>query len=157
MSKSTNFKNTVEWFSNPKIAISLGIMVVIAGVVVWFFWDKIRDAIAEAKANNKLKDEVSQYGSGTLTNAQISSLAIQLYNAFRPSLTNWGTDEAAVERVLGQLGNNADYANLRVAYAAVNKDPKTDMDSRIAYEGTESEKRKWRGILQAKGITIYTF
>ena len=40
MSKSTNFKNTVEWLSNPKIAISLAIMVVIAGLILWLLFLK---------------------------------------------------------------------------------------------------------------------
>lgn len=141
----------------PKNALTIAILVAVVVAVVWLTWDKIAAAIAEARAKEKLKNEVSGYGNKTLTDAQISSLAIQLYNAFKPSFWNWGTDEKVVERVLGQLGNNADYAALRVAYAAVNHDSGTDMDSRIAYEGNESEKARWRGILDAKGINIYTF
>ena len=141
----------------PKNALTIAILVAVVVAVVWLMWDKIAAAIAEAKAKEKLKQEASGYGATTLTDSQISSLAIQLYNAFKPSLWNWGTDEKVVERVLGQLGNNADYAALRVAYAAVNKDSNTDMDGRIAYEGNENEKARWRGILTAKGITIFTF
>lgn len=141
----------------PKNAIGIAIIVAVVVVVVWLLWDKIAKAIDEAKAKAKLKEEASQYGAKTLSDAQISSLAIQLYNAFKPSLWNWGTNEKAVERVLSQLGNNADYAALRVAYAAVNRDTSTDMDSRIDYEGNESEKAYWRSILDAKGINIYTF
>lgn len=141
----------------PKNALTIAILVAVVVAVVWLMWDKIAAAIAESKAKEKLKQEASGYGATTLTDSQISSLAIQLYNAFKPSLWNWGTDEKVVERVLGQLGNNADYAALRVAYAAVNKDSNTDMDGRIAYEGNENEKARWRGILTAKGITIFTF
>lgn len=141
----------------PKNAVTIAIIVAVAVAVVWLLWDKIANAIAEARANGKLKEEASQYGAKTLTDAQISSLAIQLYNAFKPSLWNWGTNEKVVERVLGHLGNNADYAALRVAYAAVNHDTSTDMDSRIDFEGTEKEKARWRAILDAKGINIYTF
>lgn len=142
----------------PKNAITIAILVAVVVGVVWLLWDKIKDSIADAKAKEKLKQESSQYGSTTLTNAQISTLAIQLYNAFKFNpLWNWGTNEKVVERVLGSLGNNADYAALRVAYAAVNKDSETDMDSRIDYEGTEKEKARWRSILNAKGIDIYAF
>lgn len=141
----------------PKNALTIAILVAVVVAVVWLMWDKIAAAIAEAKAKEKLKQEASQYGATTLTDSQISTLAIQLYNAFRPSLWNWGTNEKVVDRVLGQLGNNADYAALRVAYAAINKDPDTDMDSRIDYEGNEKEKARWRGILNAKGITIHKF
>lgn len=141
----------------PKNALTIAILVAVVVAVVWLMWDKIAASIAEAKAKEKLKQEASQYGATTLSDSQISSLAIQLYNAFKLSLWNWGTNEKVVDRVLGQLGNNADYAALRVAYAAVNQDTNTDMDSRIDYEGTEKEKTRWRGILNAKGITIYTF
>lgn len=141
----------------PKNALTIAILVAVVVAVVWLTWDKIAAAIAEARAKEKLKSEVSGYGQKTLTDAQISTLAIQLYNAFKPSIWNWGTNEKVVERVLGSLGNNADYAALRVAYAAVNKDSSTDMDSRIDYEGNESEKARWRAILNAKGITIYEF
>ena len=150
MSKSTNFKNTVEWFSNPKIAISLGIMVLIAGVVLWFFWDKIRDAIHAAKTQHKLQQDASQYGAATLTDTQIRSLAEQIYRAMK----GWGTNEAQVANVLSQLGNNADYAALCNAYYSL---AQGSLDSRISTEGTTSELKQWRAILQGKGITIYTF
>ena len=141
----------------PKNAIVVAILTAVVVAVVWLLWNKIAKALDAAKAEKKLKEEASQYGGKTLTDSQISSLAVQLYNAFKPSFWNWGTNEKVVERVLSRLGNNADYAALRVAYAAVNKDPKTDMDSRIDYEGKESEKAHWRSILDAKGIDIYTF
>lgn len=154
MSKTTNFKNTVEWLSQPKIAISLGIMVLIAAGLIWFFWDKIADAIGNAKAKNKLKAESSAYGTPTLTETQINSLASQIYNAMR----GWGTDEAAVTNVLSQLNTNADYAALRLAYLTYNKSLTYPMlDDRIASEGTDRELKQWRNILQAKGINIYTF
>ena len=141
----------------PKNALTVAILVAVVVAVVLLLWAKIAKAAAEAKAKQKLESEASGYGATTLTSSQISSLAIQLYNAFKPSLWNWETDEKVVVRVLNQLSNNADYAALRVAYAAVNKDTSTDMDSRIAYEGSDKEKAQWRGILDAKGINIYTF
>lgn len=141
----------------PKNTLAIAIIVAVVVAVVWLLWDKVKATIAEAKAKEKLKQEASQYGATTLTDAQISTLAIQLYNAFKPSLWNWGTDEKVVERVLSSLNNNADYAALRVAYSAINKDSGTDMDSRIVYEGNEKEKTRWRAILNAKGINIYYF
>lgn len=141
----------------PKNALSVAIIVAVVVAVVWLTWDKISDAIKKEVAKKKLESENSQYGEPTLTYQQISSLATQIYNAFKPSLFNWGTNEKVVERVLSQLGNNADYAALCVAYQAINKDTNTDLNSRIDYEGTESEKARWRNILNSKGITIYTF
>lgn len=140
----------------PKNALAIAIVVVVIVAVVWFLWDKAAAAIAEAKAKERLKKEKAKYGATTLDESQISSLAIQLYNAFKPSLWNWGTNEKVVERVLSQLGNNADYAALKIAYASVNKDS-LDMDGRIDYEGNEKEKARWRAILEAKGITVHTF
>ena len=141
----------------PKRALTLAIIVIVVLVVVYFVYRKIKAIVQTTAAEAKLKAESSQYGEPTLTNTQIASLAQQIYNAFVPSIWNWGTDEAVVERVLSQLNNNADYAALYIAYQGVNRDPKTDLNSRIQYEGTEAEKRKWRSILDAKGITIYTF
>lgn len=142
---------------NPKQALSVAIIAAVVVAVVWLLWDKVKAGIDEAKAKKELEKEASTYGATTLSSSQISSLAIQLYNAFKPSWWNWGTNEKVVDRVLSQLGNNADYAALRIAYATVNKDSSTDMDSRIDYEGNEKEKARWRAILDAKGITIYTF
>lgn len=143
----------------PKNALTIAILVAVVVAVVWLMWDKIAAAIAEAKAKEKLKQEASGYGATTLTDSQISSLASQIYNAFKFNpIYNWGTKEKVVERVLSQLGNNADYAALRVAYAAINQSTAhPTLDDRIVYEGTEDEKARWRGILNAKGITIYTF
>lgn len=141
----------------PRTALSIAIVVAVVVAVVWLLWDKISSVIQKEVARKKLESENSQYGSPTLTNQQLSSLATQIYNAFKPSLWNWGTNEKVVERVLSQLGNNADYAALCVAYQAINKDTGTDLNSRIDYEGTEKEKARWRSILNSKGITIYTF
>ena len=141
----------------PKRALTLAIIAIVVLVVLYFVYKKIKAIIQTKAAEAKLKLENSQYGEPTLSTTQIASLAQQIYNAFVPSIWNWGTDEAVVERVLSQLNNNADYAALYIAYQGVNRDPKTDLNTRIQYEGTKAELRKWRSILDAKGITIYTF
>lgn len=138
----------------PKRMLTLAIIAVVVVVTVYFLWDKIVGSIRDARAQNNLSQEVSQYGAGTLTSSQINSLAVQIYRAMRGP----GTDEDAVANVLTQLGNNADYAALRAAYVGVNQSTRfPTLDSRIAYEGTGSELQKWRSILQSKSITIQTF
>lgn len=138
----------------PKNALTIAILAAVVVVVVWLLWDKIASAIRDARVKNTLQNEASQYGATTLTTSQINSLASQIYQAMR----GLGTDEAAVSQVLSQLKNNADYAALRSAYASVNQSSTyPTLDSRIASEGTSSELRQWRSILDARNITIYTF
>lgn len=139
----------------PKTALAIGIIVLIAAAVVYIFWNKIVAIIKANKVENALAQEASQYGSTTLTDAQVQQLAQQIYEAMR----GWLTDNSAVERVLSQMRCNADYAALRAAYAAVNKDGTfTTLDSRIAYEANgKRQLARWRAILDQNGVTIYTF
>lgn len=140
---------------NPQTAVAIAIVVVVVAAVVYLFWNKIIAIIKEAKNENQLQEEATQYGSTTLTQAQIQQLAEQIYRAMR----GWMTDNGAVERVLSQMKNNADYAALRAAYAGVNRDGTfTTLDSRIAYEANSNKQlRRWRAILDQNGVTIYTF
>lgn len=138
----------------PKRMLSLAIIVVVVIVAIYVLWDKIASAIRDARVKNTLQSEASQYGAQTLTNSQINSLAVQIYQAMR----GLGTDEDAVSQVLSRLKNNSDYAALRSAYASVNKSSTyPTLDSRIASEGTDSELRQWRAILDSNNINIYTF
>lgn len=149
MSKSSILKDLT-----PQRALSVAIIVAVIVAVVWLFWGKIASAIRGAIAQKKLENEAGQYGQQTLTDSQIRSLAEQIYTAMK----GWGTDESAIEYVLTQIKSNADWAALRTAYAAVNKDTTyTTLDSRIAYEGTNRELARWRAILDSNGVTIYTF
>lgn len=139
----------------PKTATAIGIIVLVAAAVVYIFWNKIVALINASRTEKTLNQEATQYGAATLTQAQIQQLAQQIYAAMR----GWLTDNSAVERVLSQMRCNADYAALRAAYAAVNKDGTyTTLDSRIAYEANGNRQlARWRGILDANGVTIYTF
>lgn len=142
----------------PKRALTLAIIAIVVIAIAYFVYKKIKSSIKNTIAEKKQEIANAQYGEPTLSNAQIQSLAKQIYNAFKFNFfSNWGTDEAVVESVLSQLNNNADYAALYLAYNGINRDDDTDLDSRIQYEGTEDEKRKWRSILDQKGITIYVF
>lgn len=146
MSKS-NFKSNVEWLSDPKIAITVAVLVVIAVGIVWYFWDKIKAAISGKKADLENKN---LYGNPTAT-TDFTTLAQQMYQACK----GWGTDEDAIKRVLSQIYGNADYAALRTAYAVC--DSSHTLDARLQSEGTNKELKQWRAILDANGVTIYSF
>ena len=146
MSKG-KFKENVEWLSDPKIAITVAVLVLIGIGLVWFFWDKIKAAFVGTK--DAVKDK-NLYGSTTET-IDFDTLAQQLYQACK----GWGTDEAAIDRVLGQIRTDADYAALRRAYAT--NDSRYSLDARLQSEGTKNELIHWRSILDANGVTIYSF
>ena len=162
MSKSKNFQNAVEWMSQPKIAISLGIMVVIAGLVMWFFWDKIRDAIDAAKAKQAAKEKEKElnslYGTPTAT-IDFNSLAMQIYRAMKGA----GTSEEVIYNALRQLNTQADWENLKLAYASVYEashhgynvlsyNLNNDLVASLQSELTTSELSKCRSILTANHI-----
>lgn len=144
---TNKFKSNVEWLSDPKIAITVAVLVLIAIGLVWFFWDKIKDAITSAKNKNKNKE---LYGSTTQT-TDFKALAEQMYRACK----GWGTDEDAVARVLSQVKGNADYAALRTAYAV--EDKYYTLDARLQSEGNKKELSQWRSILDGNGVNIYSF
>lgn len=149
MSSKINLKSI-----KPQQAISIAILVVVGAVVLWFFWEKISSGISGIIARRKQEaQDNANYGMPTAT-TDFDTLAVQIYQAMR----GWGTDEAALERVLSQIKSNADWAALRAAYKTIQKDGTyTTLDSRIAFEGNKNELVKWRSILDANGVTIYSF
>lgn len=162
MSKSTNFKNTVEWFSNPKIAISLAIMVLLAAGLVWLFWDKIRDAINAAKLKKQLKEKEQENQSlfgDTTAGIDFTSLATQIYRAMKGG----GTGENGIYTALKQLKNQADWEKLKLSYASVyeandawyhllSANLSSDLVASLQSELTTSELAQCRNILTARNI-----
>ena len=138
----------------PKNARAIAIVVVVAAVLLWVFWEKISSGISGLIARRKQQSQnQANFGSATAT-TDFDTLAVQIYNAMK----GWGTNEEAVERVLMQIKSNADWAALRLAYQKVNRDSEYNtLDARIGYEGTSAELKKWRAILAANGVTICQF
>ena len=56
MSKG-KLKANIEWLSDPKIAVTVAVLALVAAGLVWYFWDKIKDATADARAKRKDKDK----------------------------------------------------------------------------------------------------
>lgn len=150
MSKG-KFKENVEWLSDPKIAITVAVLVLIAIGVVWYFWDKIKDAFSGKKKEIENKNKFGEANELT----DFDSLAQQLYNATRPYVFGWGTDVDAVTRVLSQIYSNGDYAALRTAYQRF--DTKYTLDARLQDEGRDKDLAVWRTTLKNNGVTIYSF
>lgn len=152
---TNKFKSNVEWLSDPKIAITVAVLVLIAIGLVWFFWGKIKDMFSDIKSKNKEKEKEQQnevlYGSTTM-GLDFDALASQMYKACKGMWTN----NTSVEAVLRQICSNADYAALQLAYKKLDLD--YTLDARLAYESnTKSQLNKWRNILIANGVTNYTF
>lgn len=145
MSKG-KLKANIEWLSDPKIAVTVAVLVLIAIGIVWYFWDKIKAAVTRKK--NEIENR-NNFGEATRT-TDFDTLARQMYDACK----GWGTDEDAVVRVLSQILSSADYAELKAAYA---KYDKTQLDARLQSEGTDKELAQWRAILAANGVTNYSF
>ena len=145
------FKENVEWLSDPKIAITVAVLVLIAIGLVWFFWDKIKDAISGKKKEIENKNKFGEADELT----DFDSLAQQLYNATRPYVFGLGTDVDAIARVLSQIHSNGDYAALKTAYSKI--DSRYPLDVRLQDEGREKDIKRWRAILDANGVTIYSF
>lgn len=146
------------FLDDPRRAlVILGFLVVIIILMV-IFWSKIKNAWQNFRLNRSqntiLNDYEDQTGETTsLTNASYYQYANQLYNAFRPHMFGWGTDEDAVYNVFNNMTNTADVLKLVQTFGV--KDGKT-LQAWIRSELSSSELRKLNGILSAKGIQ-YSF
>lgn len=102
---------------NPKRAIALAILVVLAVVLLVFFWKKIKNAISGVQTqldNNKLiKEEIAVSGvSPSYSDAQFRVFAQDLYGAMK----GWGTNEEKIYNVFRQMKSKVDVLKLIDAY-----------------------------------------
>ena len=142
----TNLKKEIEWLGNPRNAITVTVLLAIAGVAIWLIVRKVKSTVSDVKASSL---------SGTSSDpTNYNTLANQAYQAMK----GLGTDESALERVLSQITSNTAYDKLRQAYLLLDKrNAFTDLDTDISKEGTTKELIKWRAILDANGVTNYSF
>lgn len=123
MSKTTGkFKSTVEWLSKPSNAITVGVLVIVAIVVVVFITRKVKAAIQSAKEKLEEPDPAN-----TTPGLNFSELARRLWDATvnyhslgsaSILLGNMptGTDEDEVYAVLGALRTQDDYIALKKSW-----------------------------------------
>lgn len=146
------------FIEDPRRAIVIGAFIVLAIILTILFWGRIRSLfqslLSRNAANSMLNDvhkETGEYQS--LSTSSYYMYANQLYNAFRPYMFGWGTDEDAIFNVFNQMNNTADVLQLIKTFGT--KDGKT-LDVWIRSELSHSEIRKLNSILSGKGIS-YAF
>lgn len=124
MSKNVTgkFKSTVEWLSKPSNAITVGVLLTIAVVVIVFVAKKVRASIIS------IKEKIEEPNpTNTTPGLNFNELVRRLWDATvnyhslgsaSVLLLNWptGTDEEEVYAVLGELRTQDDYTALKQAW-----------------------------------------
>jgi hypothetical protein len=147
--------NNIDKFLEPKKMISIGILCLIAILILWFVWKKVKDG--SSNVITKIKDDIDlqQYmdennQSLTYTNRDYDVFATKLWNAMYGA----GTDEDAVNRVFDSMYNDADVIKLINAFGkrkGMLSFDEEDLYSWIANDGMADDVNE---ILSRKGISI---
>ncbi len=150
--KAETFKQTTEVLGNPKIMISIGIIVLIIGIVLAIFWKKIKDAIDDAKQQRELEkkqDEVESFTHTTQTypDSYYVAFADQLESAMR----GLRTDEETVYVIMGKIKNDVDYLKLNSAFGTRSKQNLTRW---IHGDFSERDIKKINTILKNNGVSM---
>lgn len=146
------------FIDDPRRAIVIGSFILVAIILLVIFWSRIKKAWNDLRssraASSTLKEHENETGETTsLTNASYYQYANQLYNAFRPHIFGWGTDEDAVYNVFNNMNNTADVLRLVQEFGVKGG---MDLQSYMRSELSAKELQKVNGILSSKGIT-YSF
>ena len=150
--KAETFKQTTEVLGNPKIMISIGIIVLIIGIVIAIFWKKIKNAIDEAKQdkkNEKKVDEVESFTQKTQTypDSYYVIFADQLDSAMR----GCGTREEEVFNIIGKIKNDVDFIKLNNAFGTRKNQ---NLGRWIHGDFNEKDIKKINEILKRNGVTM---
>lgn len=146
------------FLDDPRRALVILVFLVVIIILLVVFWSKIKQTWQNFRISRGQAYQLNSYTVETgqttsLANASYYQYANQLYNAFRPHMFGWGTDESAVYNVFNNMNNTADVLKLVQAFGV--KDGKT-LESWIRSELSTSELRKLNYILSSRGIQ-YTF
>lgn len=114
MAKKNALDNLVD---NPKKAIAISIILVVAIILIAFLWKKIKVAIITAKSKidnvNLINEEITSTGiPPSYSDSQYNVYAQQLYTAMK----GLGTDENAIYTVFRQMKNRVDILKLFAAF-----------------------------------------
>ena len=152
--KQSTFDN-INTLLEPKKLISIGILCLIAFLIIWFLWRKLKDSVTGVA--KLVKDDVAleAYMSETgqrlsYTDKEYAAMAQQLYSAMYGA----GTDEDAVISVFNRLNNDADcYKLINVFGLKKGKwsTTATDLYEWIMNDGMSDEVND---VLAAKKITV---
>lgn len=165
--------STIDYLSDPRKGITAAILLVLAVVVVWFLWKKIKglweDSSLSAAMDNK-KIESHTGTSLTMLDSQYQQLAERIYDALAQSPIGFfglnGTNEDEIYSVLGSLNTRADYLKLCAAWQSLYNslswwgrnvsqggNAYSTLAATLKSELNSSELAHARAILTAKGIT----
>ena len=166
MSKSS-FKSNVEWLSDPKIAITVAVLVLIAIALVAFGWKKIKglfkgigDDIKDNKTDKELEDKT---GTSLTDLIDYRSLCAQIWDA---SVNATFNDPDRVCSALSQLQSRADYEKLKLEWTKYVQglswwkrnwhafsETKYSLPASLANDFKEKNLKRFRDILQSINVT----
>lgn len=161
------FKENVEWLSDPKIAITVAVLVLIGIALAIFVWKKIKktaEGIADGIKDNKRDSQYeTETGSLLTTTLDYQSMCTQIWNASVHATIN---DPDKVCRVLEQLQSRADYEKLKDEWTQYVQnlgwfernwnafsETKYSLPGTLAADFKEKNLERFREVLRKRNIT----
>lgn len=152
--KQQTFDN-IDRLLEPKKLISIGILCLIAFLILWFMWRKLKSGLTSTADRIKDSVQLQEYmtttgQSLTYTQTEYESMAKQLYTAMYGA----GTDEESVESVFDKVKNDADVYKLISVFGK--KKGYLSWDDEDLYEWIKNDgmSDEVNDILESKGITV---
>lgn len=150
--KAETFKQTTEVLGNPKIMISIGIIVLIVGIIIAIFWKKIKNAIDDAKQKRDYEQKVDEIENFTqkkpsYPDSYYATFADQLYAA----MDGWGTDEESIYNVMYKIKNDVDYMKLVEAFGVRDSESLSEW---ISGDCNTKEINEINSILKNNGVSM---
>ena len=150
-----------DFFKNNKTTILIASAIIAVVIVVWIVVRQVRKGTSSGQ-----KDEAENLTGQTVTSGlNFNELSKRLFTAW---ISTWGTDEAEVYSILGQMQNQADWLYLqsryqsywsglpwyeRIIHTTAGLGLIGTLVSDMRRELSKKELQKCRDILTAKGIT----
>ena len=159
-----NTKEIKKFFVKNKKPILIAVGVIVAVVVVWIVWKRIKNGL-QNQADKEQAEENT--GQSVTTSINWRDLAVRLRKAFGGPNSS-GTDENEIYLVLGTLRNQADWEYLKRYWTSycdslpwwqslndvlMNGTNYKSLTASLIYELDSSELQTCRNILEQKGIT----
>lgn len=147
--------NNINTLLEPKKLISIGILCLIAFLILWFLWKKLKSTAGNVVQDIKDSAQLSSYmeTSGqklSYSEQEYKAMAEQLYTA----MYGGGTDEEKVLYVFNLMNNDADVYKLVNVFGQRKGFWSFDSENLyewIANDGMSSDVNK---VLSGKGITV---
>ena len=142
---------------DPKKLISIGILCLIAFLIIWFVWRKVKDStgdlVQKIKDDKQLKDYMKESNQElSYTEQQYNSMAEQLYNA----MYGPGTKNEVVTEVFEKMNNDADVYKLIMVFGKRQGWPGWAVSAEDLYEWIDNDYASdyVNEILSRKGISV---